>query len=62
MSPMQHSKRHLEQLGYRVAIVEKWNPFAQVRQDLYGAIDVLAMQAGKPLLAVQCTSAGHLGW
>jgi len=60
MSPTQRSKKYLEGLGYRVAIVEKFNHFAKVRQDLYGIIDLLAMKAGEPLLAVQVTTTAHL--
>lgn len=45
----------LESQGYRVAVVEHWNSFAKVRQDLFGVIDVLAIKAGETL-AVQCTS------
>jgi hypothetical protein len=58
MSPTQRSKHYLEHLGYRVAIVEKWNPFARVRQDLFG-VDVLALKPGTPILAVQVTTGAH---
>lgn len=59
-SPTQRSKKYLEGLGYRVAIVERWNAFAKCRQDLYGIIDLLAMKVGSPLLAVQVTTTAHL--
>ncbi len=38
-----------------VAIVEHWNPFASIRQDLFGFIDLLALR-GDETLAVQTTS------
>jgi hypothetical protein len=38
----------LEQKGYAVAIVEKWNPFGKVRQDLYGIAVLLAMRENEP--------------
>lgn len=60
MTPTQRSKKHLEALGYRVAIVERWNAFAKCRQDLFGVIDLLAMKQGSPLLAVQVTTTEHL--
>lgn len=60
MSPTQRSKKHLESLGYEVAITEKWNAFAKIRQDLYGIIDILGMKDGEPLLAVQTTSTPNL--
>lgn len=42
-----------------VAVVERWNPHAFVRQDLFGIIDVLAVR-GNETLAVQVTSAGNV--
>ena len=33
MTPTARTLHHLRKLGYRAAIVEKWNPFAKVRQD-----------------------------
>jgi hypothetical protein len=60
MTPTQRTKQHLEHHGYRVAIVERWNAFARIRQDLYGFIDLLAMKPHHPLLAIQCTSTGNL--
>lgn len=55
MTPTQLSKRKLESEGYTVAIVEHWNPWAKIRQDLFGFIDLLALKAGETL-AVQTTS------
>lgn len=45
----------LRERGYRCAIVEHWNQYACVRQDLFGFIDVLAIK-GAETLAVQTTS------
>ena len=47
-------------MGYRAAIVEKWNPFAKVRQDLYNIGDVLGLKAGEPLLLIQTTVTAKL--
>ena len=58
ISPLQRSKKLLEEQGYLVAIVERWNPWAKVRQDLFGIIDLLAIKYGKTL-AVQVTTLGH---
>ncbi len=41
-----------------MAITEKWNPFAKIRQDLFGFADLLAIKPGE-ILAVQTTTAGH---
>lgn len=42
-----------------MAIVEKWNPHARIRQDLFGCIDLLALKEGSTL-AVQTTVSGEL--
>lgn len=57
-SPLQRSKKALEEDGYTVAIVEKWNPWAKVRQDLFGIIDLLCVKKGKTL-GVQVTTLSH---
>ena len=58
-SPTQRSKAHLEKQGYRVAIVEHWNSFARIRQDLFGIVDLLCLR-GSETLAVQTTSASNM--
>lgn len=42
-----------------VEVVEKWNPHARIRQDLFGFIDVIAV-GPNGTLAVQTTSASHV--
>lgn len=42
-------------MGRTCTIVEKWNPFAKVRQDLFGFIDVLCLNDGE-IVGVQATS------
>jgi hypothetical protein len=59
MTPTQRSLKHLRDLGYRVAIVEKWNPHARIRQDLFGFIDLLAIKENETL-AIQATSRGNI--
>ncbi|HOY71474.1 MAG TPA: hypothetical protein PKV03_13090 [Methylotenera sp.] len=54
-SPTQRSLKYLREQGYTVAITEKWNPHARVRQDLFGFIDMLGIKDGQTL-AVQTTS------
>ncbi len=58
MSPTQRSLAHLKELGYAAKVVERWNPFAHIRQDVFGA-DILALKPGVPLLAVQCTTGAN---
>jgi Trm5-related predicted tRNA methylase len=55
MSPTELTLKHLRAEGWTVAVVEKWNPHARIRQDLYGFIDILALR-GSETLAVQATS------
>lgn len=55
VSPTQRSLKYLRKLGYLCAVVEKWNPHAKIRQDLYGVIDILAIRKGETL-GVQATS------
>ena len=59
-SPTRRTLAHLRKAGYPlVQVVEKWNPHAGVRQDLFGIIDVLAV-GPRGVLAVQCTSGAHV--
>jgi hypothetical protein len=44
VTPTARSLRYLRDLGYMVAVVEKWNPGARVRQDLFGFGDLLAVR------------------
>lgn len=60
MSPTQLTLRHLKAEGWtQVEVVEKWNPHARIRQDLFGIVDVLAIRPGETL-AVQATSASNV--
>jgi len=57
-SPTSRSLAMLKDAGYLCAIVEKWNPHARIRQDLFGVIDILALKDGETL-AVQTTTASN---
>lgn len=59
MTPTERTLKYLKDAGYTVAITERWNPFAKIRQDLFGFVDVLAVKRDTTL-AVQCTSASHV--
>ena len=60
MTPTQLTLRHLRDEGWPlVEVVEKWNPHARIRQDLFGFIDVIAV-GPSGTLAVQTTSASHV--
>lgn len=58
-SPTQRTLAHLRDAGYPlVQVVERWNPYARVRQDLFGIIDVVAV--GDDIVGVQATSASNV--
>lgn len=57
-SPTQRSKKHLSDDGWTVAIVERWNPHARIRQDLFGFADLIAMKPGHTPRLIQVTSGG----
>jgi hypothetical protein len=40
-------------------VVEKYNPHAKIRQDLFGCIDIIASTPEFPVIGVQCTSASN---
>lgn len=59
MTPTQRSLAYLRKVGYDVFIVERFNAFAKVRNDLMGFADLLASRDGVPLMFVQVTTAAN---
>lgn len=60
-TPTQLSLDYLRKQGYTVAIVEHWNAFAKIRQDLFGIIDLVAIKTGVPgVLGIQTTSKSNI--
>lgn len=60
-SPVARTLEKLRKDGAICGIVEKFNSFATIRQDLFGFIDIVALRNGK-IVAVQATSAtNHAG-
>jgi hypothetical protein len=59
-SPTQRSLKLLREAGYHVAITEKWNQFAHIRQDLFGFGDLVAFKPSGPVMLVQTTSGGNV--
>lgn len=55
MSPTQRSLKKLRDDGYTAAVTERFNPYAKVRVDLFGFIDILAFK-DEMTVAVQTTS------
>lgn len=57
MTPTQRTLKHLRDQGYTAAVCEKWNPHARIRQDLFGCLDIIAINGQtREILGVQCTS------
>jgi hypothetical protein len=54
-SPTQRTKKFLQDLGWTIGSTERWNPHARIRQDLYGFIDLLAIN-DEETLGVQATA------
>lgn len=59
VSPTQRSLAALRERGYLCQIVERWNPHARIRQDLFNIGDILAIRDGETLL-VQTTTRGNV--
>lgn len=57
-SPTQRSIALLKEEGWTVAIVERWNVHARIRQDLFGFADLLCMKPNEAPMLVQVTSTG----
>lgn len=60
MSPTQRSLKYLRERGYTAEVVERWIPGANVRRDLFGFIDIVAVKVGFPCLGVQATTASNM--
>jgi hypothetical protein len=54
VSPTQRSLAALKADGWLAAVVEKWNPHARIRQDLFGFVDILAVRDGETLGVQAC--------
>ena len=58
-SPTQLSLELMRARGYTCATVEHWNPWANIRQDLFGFVDVLCL-GDKEIIGVQTTSRSNM--
>lgn len=59
VSPTENTLKELRKRGYRAAVVERWNPHARIRHDLFGFVDVLAV-GPDGTIAVQATSYSNI--
>jgi len=58
-SPTQRSLALLRKNGTPAVVVERWNSFAKVRQDLFGFVDIVALADGYTI-GVQTTTAANM--
>lgn len=61
MSPTQRARAFCKSQGWASQIVERWNPYGKVRQDLFGVIDLVVLdgQGGGPLGVQVCAGSSH---
>mgnify|MGYP001584489199 FL=1 len=59
MTPTQRSLQKMRAEGWFCAITERWNPWAKIRQDLFGFVDLLCFK-GDITLAVQVTTGDNV--
>jgi hypothetical protein len=59
LSPTARTKKLLEAEGFAVEVVERWIPGANIRRDLWGFLDVLAIR-DQETVGVQVTTSDHL--
>ena len=57
-SPTKRSLALMRERGYLCAVVERWNPYAKVRVDLFGFGDLLCLREGE-IVIVQTTSGSN---
>jgi len=60
-SPTSRTLAELRKRGFPlVDVVERWIPGANIRRDLFGIVDVLAVDANGSVTAVQATSGANV--
>lgn len=60
-SPTKRSLDECRKRGWRVQVVEHWNPFAKVRQDLFGCLDLLALDPERgEVVGIQACALGDI--
>ena len=60
-SPTARTLQELKKLGFTAQVVEKFNSFTKRRIDLFGCIDIVAIQPGVGCVGIQATAnnGGH---
>ena len=58
MSPTARSLKYLREEGFTAQVVERFNPYAKVRVDLFGIFDIIAM-GDETIVGIQVTSGSN---
>jgi len=58
-SPTQRTLAWCKKQGRTSGMVEKWNSFMKIRQDLFGFIDIICIDKERGIIAVQSTGSAH---
>lgn len=58
-SPTSRSLEECKRRGWRACVVERWMPQAGRRIDLFGFIDIVALDGEPGLIGIQATSTGN---
>ena len=59
MTPTSRTLNLLRKEGKIVDVTEKWNSFTRQRKDLFGFIDIIAIEKNQTW-GIQCTSTGNI--
>jgi len=58
-SPTQRTLQRCRKLGMTATVVEHWNSFARIRQDMFGCIDIVALKEDA-IVGIQATSTPNI--
>ena len=59
-SPTARTLERLRKVGWTAQVVERWNAYAKVRVDLFGVIDVVAIDSSVGIVGIQATSGSNM--
>lgn len=59
MTPTELTLKHLRAGGIPCAKVEHWNAHAKCRQDMFGIIDIVALDPMRGVVGIQATTLAH---
>lgn len=59
-SPTARALAYCRKLGWTAEVVERWNPHARIRKDLFGFVDIVAVDDCGIVRWLQVTSTDHM--